>query len=102
MAGIVWGFYGDSMDESQIQIVRYFDENSKNKAIKALELHGYWEINSASDDDLNVDYGALISDENFSGKTYKEMQNISMEKDGDKNLAKQEEPLKYIDTWPYD
>jgi hypothetical protein len=22
--------------------------------------------------------------------------------DGDKNLAKQEEPLKYIDTWPYD
>jgi len=59
--GIVWGFAGFSKHtESEIQIFRYYDEESKNKAIISLELLKFRDINSASDDDLNVDYSDLI------------------------------------------
>jgi len=58
--GIVWGFTGETMTESQIRIVSYWSDEQKNMAIKAFDVLGYWEINFATTDDLNVGLSDLI------------------------------------------
>jgi len=60
--GIIWGFIGDTMAQSEIRIVSYWSEKDKLAAIKAFENLGHWEIDSASTDDLNVGFSDLIRD----------------------------------------
>ena len=66
--GIVWGFFdeiqmGSTKWKKQIlRIVNYWDEESKNKAMDAFSRAGYYQINTASNDDMNVDYWDLLRD----------------------------------------
>jgi len=62
LLGIVWGLEGVkiSQNEGILRIVSYWSDEQKNMAIKAFEVLGYWEIGSATTDDLNVGLSDLI------------------------------------------